>query len=441
MIQKLLFLASVLSLSFFSQKGFGQWVQTNATSGDSFFTDCFAASGTNLIAGTQEGENNEGILLSTDNGATWIPSTTGLPTNENVFALMENDPNSSSAMLFAGTEGGIFLSTDHGISWTAANNGFPATQHAISFAVKGTNSSSPTIFVGTNQEGVYRSTDNGASWTTSGLSNMTVLALAVSGSNLIAGGAGPKAGIYLSTDNGLNWIADTTGLPPYVFIQCLAVSGENLFAGTLNSVFLSTNNGISWSAAHTGLANAPIRALATTGMNIFAATLNPDDSLTGGYSEVLLSTNNGASWDSVSMGLENKNIDVWTLAVIDTFVYAGSQTSILPEFSDIWRRPLSQMIASSAVLESPKVIRSEVAVFPNPFPAKTTITISPTEGDHATITIVNLLGQEIAHLFDGKLTAGNHSFKWDASNVPPGSYSCIARTGEQMQRIALSVQR
>ena len=32
-------------------------------------------------------------------------------------------------------------------------------------------------------------------------------------------------------------------------IQCLAVSGTNLFAGTDGGVFLSTNNGTSWTAA------------------------------------------------------------------------------------------------------------------------------------------------------------------------------------------------
>ena len=445
MRQKLLLFASVLSLTLgISQKGFGQWVQTNGPSGDSLFTDCFAVSGPNLVAGS-EGEatyiGNKGILLSTDNGATWIASSTGLPSNESVFALIESDQN-SSPMLFAGTEDGVFLSTDHGISWTAANNGFPPTQHAISFAVIGPNTSSPIIFVGTNIDGVFYSTNNGTSWAASGLTNMTVIALAVSGSNLIAGGTGPNSGIYLSTDNGLHWIADTTGLPPYVFIQCLAVSGGNLFAGTLNSVFLSTNNGISWSAAHTGLAIASVHALAASGTNIFASTVNPNDSTGGVFLDgVFLSTDNGASWDSVTTGLENTNIDVWTLAVIDTFVYVGSQTSILPQFSDIWRRPLSQMIGLSSVSLGPRVVESASEAFPNPFPSKTTITTSPIESGPATITIVNLLGQEVAHLFDGELSAGEHSFTWDASNVAPGSYWCIARMGEQAERIALSVQR
>jgi photosystem II stability/assembly factor-like uncharacterized protein len=439
MRQKLLLFASVLSLTFFSQKSFGQWVQTNAVPGDSVFTDGFAVSGSNLIAGTEEGQNNEGILLSTDHGATWVTSTAGLPTNENVYALTVSGENSSSPMLFAGTADGVFLSTDHGRSWTASNNGLPEKQNPTSFAVIGANSSSPTIFVGSNLDGVFYSTDNGTSWTASGLTNKSIFALAVSGTNLIAAVDDPSAGIFLSTDNGLNWTADTTGLPQYEIIQCFAISEGNLFAGTANSVFLSTNNGLSWSAAHTGLENAYVHALAASGSNIFAATRNPNDSI--GYDGVFLSTNNGASWDFVNTGLENTNIDVWTLAVIDTFLYAGSQTSSLPQFSDIWRRPLSQMIGSSAVSQNSHAVESAVGAFPNPFPAKTTVTISPLESDPASITIVNLLGQEVAHLFDGELAAGSHSFTWDASNAAPGRYWCIAHMGGSVERIALSVQR
>jgi photosystem II stability/assembly factor-like uncharacterized protein len=444
MHQKLL-LFVILLLSFTLckvQEGFGQWVPTNAPSDDSLFTGCFAVSGTNLVAGTEEGESSEGILLSTNNGATWVASTTGLPANESVFALADADLNASSPMLFAGTEGGVYLSTDHGRSWGATNNGFPTNQHAISFAVVGANTSSPMIFVGTNSSGVFRSTDNGTSWTASGLASMSVLALAVSGNNLIAGGQGPNQGIYLSTDNGLHWTADTTGLPPYETIQCLAVSGTNgsspmVFAGTGHSVFLSTNKGLSWTAAHTGLEQGYVRALATSGTNIFAATPDPNDSI---YDGVFLSTDNGASWSSVNTGLKNTGIDVWTLAVIDTFVYAGSQLTV-SHSSDIWRRPLSQMIGLNAVSQNSQATQNAAQAYPNPFPAKTLITISPIESGIATVTIVNLLGQEVAQLFDGELTASEHSFTWDATGVAPGSYWCIARMDDRTERIALSVQR
>ena len=42
--------------------------------------------------------------------------------------------------------------------------------------------------------------------------------------------------------------------------------------------------------------------------------------------------------------------------------------------------------------------------------------------------MLNMLGQPIAHLFDGELSTGEHSFAWDAANVPVGTYFCLIRT-------------
>ncbi|OGU74600.1 MAG: hypothetical protein A3H45_10575 [Ignavibacteria bacterium RIFCSPLOWO2_02_FULL_55_14] len=54
-------------------------------------------------------------------------------------------------------------------------------------------------------------------------------------------------------------------------VSALAVSGTNLFAGTYGGgVFLSTNNGTSWTAASTGLTD--VSALAVSGTNLFAGT-------------------------------------------------------------------------------------------------------------------------------------------------------------------------
>ena len=56
-------------------------------------------------------------------------------------------------------------------------------------------------------------------------------------------------------------------------VRALAVSGTNLFAGTDGGgVFLSTNNGTSWTAFNIGLTNTVVNALAVSGTNLFAGT-------------------------------------------------------------------------------------------------------------------------------------------------------------------------
>src|SRR5271169_5139892 len=68
--------------------------------------------------------------------------------------------------------------------------------------------------------------------------------------NLFAGTWG--GGVFLSTNNGTSWTAVNSGLTNFS-IMSLAVSGTNLFAGTQNGLFLSTDNGNSWNAVDSGL--------------------------------------------------------------------------------------------------------------------------------------------------------------------------------------------
>ncbi len=68
--------------------------------------------------------------------------------------------------------------------------------------------------------------------------------------------------------------------------------------------------------------------------------------------------------------------------------------------------------------------------FPNPFSETTTITYtvpsintsSKTNGQHVSITIYSLLGEEIATLIDGAQQTGTYSVKWKPAFVPKGMY-------------------
>jgi hypothetical protein len=80
--------------------------------------------------------------------------------------------------------------------------------------------------------------------------------------------SGSSEGVCLTTDNGLNWKHADEGLPPGV--RFITVVGTNLFAGGIygKGVFLSTDNGTSWSQV--GLNNSTIYAFAATGTYLFA---------------------------------------------------------------------------------------------------------------------------------------------------------------------------
>jgi photosystem II stability/assembly factor-like uncharacterized protein len=277
---------------------------------------CFAVNGTNFFAGS-----DSGLFRSTDNGAVWTAVNTGRGCL-GVHSIFVNDTN-----LFAGTAGGgVYLSTNNGTSWTSASTGLiPITVSSLCVTPPWGESDGNTLFAGT-QFGIFRSTNDGEKWegTSTGLTDPHIYSLAVSGKYVFAGTGGFPygVGVFLSTDNGASWNA--TGLDN-VQVNALAVSpgsgeggGTNIFAGG-TGFFRSTDNGTSWTSANTGLTDSPVYSLAVIGRNLFAGTE---------YGGVFLSTNDGTSWTSASTGLPSPQPDVFSLAVSDTNLFAGTRGGV-----------------------------------------------------------------------------------------------------------------
>lgn len=65
------------------------------------------------------------ILKSTDKGKTWQPIVNGLPDRGTVYCLAED--HLKPGLLFAGTEFGVYISTNDGASWIKFSNGLPTT--------------------------------------------------------------------------------------------------------------------------------------------------------------------------------------------------------------------------------------------------------------------------------------------------------------------------
>jgi hypothetical protein len=197
--------------------------------------------------------------------------------------------------------------------WVQTNG--PYGGDILCLAVSGTN-----LFAGTLASGVFLSTDNGKSWSAvdSGLTIVSVNALAVSDTHLLAGTA---LGIFVSTDNGKSWTPANTGIPDFpTFLRSVntfAVFGANIFVGTRGRMYVSTNDGASWTAVDTGLTVPPVSAFATIGTNIYAGTYG------GG---IFRSTNSGASWTAINTGLPTT--EVWTLAIDDTNLFAGTGNGV-----------------------------------------------------------------------------------------------------------------
>ena len=155
-------------------------------------------------------------------------------------------------------------------------------------------------------------------WERTGSCEGIINCLAVSGANIFVGT--DDQGVFLSTNNGTSWNAVNNGIlgmPNTNPVYSFDISGSNIFAGTGGGVFLSTNNGTNWNPDSSMIKMFnncfQVWSLAISGSNIFAGTDNG----------VILSTNNGGSWASINNGLPD---DAWvfSLAISGNNIFAGT---------------------------------------------------------------------------------------------------------------------
>ena len=393
--------------------------------------------GMNLFAGTL----GDGVSRSTDGGTHWAGLNAGL-SDPDVVALAVSQERAGGANLFAGTYGGLFRSTDNGETWMGPNPELNNTAVAA-FAVSDTN-----VLAGCDG-GVFRSTNGGASWTNIGLTATFITALAVGptgidGTTFFAGSQG--GGVFRSTNSGTSWTAVNTGLPNRC-VNALAIGpnptgGRSLFACAnymvypdpwprphQGGIFVSTDDGASWTTIDSGLTNTNVHALAvsangTDGTVLFAGTANG----------VYLLTYTGQEWIASHTGLANRAVKA--LMVCGEYLYTGIHGS------GVWCRPLSEMITT---VEGERGILSAgfslEQNYPNPFNPGTTIRYSLPSRSHVTLTVFNMLGQEVALLQNGEQEAGYHEVKFDGSGLSSGVYFYRMQAGDFVQTRRLLLLR
>jgi hypothetical protein len=71
--------------------------------------------------------------------------------------------------------------------------------------------------------------------------------------------------------------------------------------------------------------------------------------------------------------------------------------------------------------------------YPNPFNSATNIEFSIPKDEFVTLKIYNQLGQEIETIVSGKLSAGNHTYSWNAGSLASGVYIYKLQTGSFQQ--------
>ena len=66
--------------------------------------------------------------------------------------------------------------------------------------------------------------------------------------------------------------------------------------------------------------------------------------------------------------------------------------------------------------EKAEVLLADHRIYPNPFNPEVNISFSTASNNNVKINIYNIRGQKITTLYDGKLSAGQHTFHWNGKD-------------------------
>jgi photosystem II stability/assembly factor-like uncharacterized protein len=241
-----------------------------------------------LFAGTDQlGGANSGIYKTTDGGNNWTYASNGITDSKGIQWIEINpvNPLIAYAAVFDGIVNstvGLWKTTDGGATWFASNTGIGTIKNMLSLAINPKNPN--VVYAGTsfNQNPtvaptkIYRSNNAGATWNemSNGLPTGTTTGdpvrwLSISDLDTAVVMAGLflndiDGGIYITTNGGQLWQKRHTGLPSATgFLPRSGVirpnSTSELYVGfdggtpaTSRSVWRSTDQGLSWTQFSNG---------------------------------------------------------------------------------------------------------------------------------------------------------------------------------------------
>ncbi len=242
-----------------------------------------------------------GVLRSTDGGATW-KITTGWEVTE--VLKVKVDPRDPE-VIYAATAYGIFKTSDKGKNWQAKNKGLDNT-FVSDLVIDRTNSAR---LLAATESGIYISTHKGESWAPAALRGKgvrTIVQDPLRAKNFWAGSE--DDGVFFSNKKGERW-QPANHNAPLKTVYAIAVNPKNsnlIYLGTHEGgVYRSTDGGKSWQQRSDGMKNTVVHALAILPSNpqiIFAGTIN------GG---LYRSTNGSETWEFNSQ----PDGQVWGLSI------------------------------------------------------------------------------------------------------------------------------
>ncbi len=455
-------------INFSSDAGNTRTYQQNPMQG--YLSDIFFFNGNN---GWAVANNNKAILRTTDGGASWnfqsgVSVTKSYVTKQSTSGNIGNPfclhpKNKNGVFILSGTV--LRRSLDKGETWVTLNGSVPGSS-CHSFFVNTADTNLMIASMGSSGGRVIVSTDYGTTWTNS----INPINLTSYGMPLEVDPNNPNT-VYLAPDNApmrvsTNWGANWTLLsggeaggifrsPCDVIIQFenpnTILVGDGTTGSGSGKVWKSVNGGLNWALINTVTGSEiPMMSNTSQDLNLIYHT----------------TWSSGSFWKSNNMGTSYTNLNqsgsLWATDIAKddptavTYDQYGTNTYLsLDNGATFTQYPATSSPAAGVVFMdkatvlyqhgsgvcklnitynvTPVVsngqISSEVPSafglqqnYPNPFNPTTQIKYDIAKASYVAVKVFDVLGNEVATVFNGNLAAGKYSADFNASNLATGIY-------------------
>jgi hypothetical protein len=338
-----------------------------------------------------------------------------------------------------------------------------------------------SVIVGSTYYGVYASTDDGNNWVYHGTPMRDVAILAAKDSLVFALGDGR---LYRSAINDTTW----TNIAQFSnSVNAIVLIDSELIIGTSGGVFVSFDDGNTWSNESAGLTNPSITSLGVINSELVGGLYRPDPSTPGMWRRpiselaqpdaVLAASADTIDFGHIAVGKDSLRVvtvtnvgklpltissfqltqspnafitsdlssevqlnpgEHFTFEVLFTPTKSGAFSAYITIASEAKTINIVLIGTANGVDEvgPQSQLHSMITVAPNPFSQSTQITFTSQTAGYAEVSIVNMLGVEVAHLFSGELGAGEHSFMWgNSTGLTEGVYECLVRMNGQAETL------
>ncbi len=234
-----------------------------------------------------------------------------------------------------------------------------------------------------------------------------------------------EAHVEVSTDGGGSWssVVSWVGVDQRNTSESFDIS--SMVAGTSFMVrFRTIQPGFDWWWA---VDNVAIDGIVPVELTSFAANVN-ENNVTLNWTTATELNNQGFDVERNSgNGFEKigfvagfgTSTEIHTYSYVDGSLQEGTYTYRLKQVDFDGTFEYSDVVEVDVAI--PAVFALEQN-YPNPFNPSTTIKFSLAADSKVTLTVFDILGQEVANLISGNLAAGSHEFNFNASNINSGVY-------------------